>query len=106
MALPSYSSDEDFLGSLGISLDEVDLMADADIHASMTGIFAQYACQGGTKILPLVRNRGVTLRLFLPFMIPVLNWMWVRVLWLEFRSKYSIKTARLARLSVHLTWAI
>ncbi|KDP21954.1 hypothetical protein JCGZ_03122 [Jatropha curcas] len=41
MALPSYSSDEDFLGSLGISLDEVDLMADADSHASMTGIFAQ-----------------------------------------------------------------
>ncbi|KDP22896.1 hypothetical protein JCGZ_01971 [Jatropha curcas] len=41
MALPSYSSDEDFLGSLGISLGEVDLMADADTHASMTGIFAQ-----------------------------------------------------------------
>ncbi|KDP22967.1 hypothetical protein JCGZ_01664 [Jatropha curcas] len=41
MALPSYSSDEDFLGSLGISHDEVDLMADADTHASMTSIFAQ-----------------------------------------------------------------
>ncbi|KDP25966.1 hypothetical protein JCGZ_22995 [Jatropha curcas] len=41
MALPSYNSDEDFFGSLGISLDEVDLMADADTHASMTGIFAQ-----------------------------------------------------------------
>ncbi|KDP37547.1 hypothetical protein JCGZ_05986 [Jatropha curcas] len=41
MALPSYSSDEDFLGSLGITLDEVDLMADADTHASKTGIFAQ-----------------------------------------------------------------
>ncbi|KDP32197.1 hypothetical protein JCGZ_14945 [Jatropha curcas] len=34
-------SDEDFLGSLGISLDEVDLMVDADTYASMTGIFAQ-----------------------------------------------------------------
>ncbi|KDP41041.1 hypothetical protein JCGZ_03573 [Jatropha curcas] len=34
-------SDEDFLESLGISLNEVDLMADADTHASMTGIFAQ-----------------------------------------------------------------
>ncbi|KDP27104.1 hypothetical protein JCGZ_20328 [Jatropha curcas] len=34
-------SDENFLGSLKISLDEVDLMADADTHASMTGIFAQ-----------------------------------------------------------------
>ncbi|KDP24812.1 hypothetical protein JCGZ_25402 [Jatropha curcas] len=41
MALPSYSSDEDFLGSLGISLDEVDLRADADTHASMTDIFAK-----------------------------------------------------------------
>ncbi|KDP29271.1 hypothetical protein JCGZ_19436 [Jatropha curcas] len=34
-------SDEDFLGSLGISLDDVDLTADADTHASVTGIFAQ-----------------------------------------------------------------
>ncbi|KDP37640.1 hypothetical protein JCGZ_07840 [Jatropha curcas] len=41
MTSPSYGSDEDFLESLGISLDEVDLMADADTHASMTGIFAQ-----------------------------------------------------------------
>ncbi|KDP35083.1 hypothetical protein JCGZ_11202 [Jatropha curcas] len=41
MALPSYSSDEDFLESLGITLDEVDLMADADTHASRTGIYAQ-----------------------------------------------------------------
>ncbi|KDP37858.1 hypothetical protein JCGZ_06365 [Jatropha curcas] len=41
MTSPSYSSDEDFLRSLGISLDEVDLMADADTHASMTGIFVQ-----------------------------------------------------------------
>ncbi|KDP24944.1 hypothetical protein JCGZ_24437 [Jatropha curcas] len=41
MTSPSYGSDEDFLGSLGISLDEADLMADADTHASMTGIFAQ-----------------------------------------------------------------
>ncbi|KDP29572.1 hypothetical protein JCGZ_19386 [Jatropha curcas] len=39
--MASPSSDEDLLGSLGISLDEVDLMADADTHASMTGIFAQ-----------------------------------------------------------------
>ncbi|KDP25696.1 hypothetical protein JCGZ_24196 [Jatropha curcas] len=34
-------NDDDFLESCGISLDEVDLMADADTHASMTGIFAQ-----------------------------------------------------------------
>ncbi|KDP35064.1 hypothetical protein JCGZ_11034 [Jatropha curcas] len=34
-------SDQDFLGSLEISLNEVDLMADAASHASMTGIFAQ-----------------------------------------------------------------
>ncbi|KDP33045.1 hypothetical protein JCGZ_13631 [Jatropha curcas] len=41
MASPSYRSGEDFLESLGISLDEVDLMADADNHASMTGVYAQ-----------------------------------------------------------------
>ncbi|KDP42642.1 hypothetical protein JCGZ_01754 [Jatropha curcas] len=29
-------SDEDFLGSLGISLDEVNVMVDADTHASVT----------------------------------------------------------------------
>ncbi|KDP26314.1 hypothetical protein JCGZ_22323 [Jatropha curcas] len=34
-------SDEDFLESMGISLDDVDLTADADTHASVTGIFAQ-----------------------------------------------------------------
>ncbi|KDP33154.1 hypothetical protein JCGZ_13594 [Jatropha curcas] len=41
MTCPNYSSGEDFLESLGISLDEVDLMVDAHTHASMTGIFAQ-----------------------------------------------------------------
>ncbi|KDP32247.1 hypothetical protein JCGZ_14955 [Jatropha curcas] len=34
-------SDEDFLRSLGISLDEVNVAADADTHASVTGIYAQ-----------------------------------------------------------------
>ncbi|KDP23095.1 hypothetical protein JCGZ_01152 [Jatropha curcas] len=34
-------SGEDFLGSLGISLDEVNLTVDAGTHASVTGIFAQ-----------------------------------------------------------------
>ncbi|KDP29316.1 hypothetical protein JCGZ_19411 [Jatropha curcas] len=37
----SNLSDEDFLESLGISLDDVDLTADADTRASVTGIFAQ-----------------------------------------------------------------
>ncbi|KDP32202.1 hypothetical protein JCGZ_13809 [Jatropha curcas] len=36
----SHSSDEDFLESLGISLD-IDLTADADTHASVTGIYAR-----------------------------------------------------------------
>ena len=40
MTSPGHSSDEDFLGSLGISLD-TDLTADADTHASVTGIYAQ-----------------------------------------------------------------
>ncbi|KDP23027.1 hypothetical protein JCGZ_01749 [Jatropha curcas] len=52
-------SGEDFLGSLGVSLEEVNLTVDANTHASVTGIFAQ----GETKILSLVRNRGITLRL-------------------------------------------
>ncbi|KDP24802.1 hypothetical protein JCGZ_25327 [Jatropha curcas] len=34
-------SDEDFLESLGISLDEVNVTADADTHASVTGVYAQ-----------------------------------------------------------------
>ncbi|KDP20415.1 hypothetical protein JCGZ_06378 [Jatropha curcas] len=34
-------SGEDFLGSLGISIEEVNLMVDANTHASVTGIFAQ-----------------------------------------------------------------
>ncbi|KDP30462.1 hypothetical protein JCGZ_17497 [Jatropha curcas] len=37
----SNLSDEDFLASLKISLDDVDLTTDADTHASVTGIFAQ-----------------------------------------------------------------
>ncbi|KDP30683.1 hypothetical protein JCGZ_15558 [Jatropha curcas] len=40
MTSPSHSSNEDFLGSLGISLD-TDLTADANTHTSMTGIYAQ-----------------------------------------------------------------
>ncbi|XP_037494806.1 uncharacterized protein LOC119370543 [Jatropha curcas] len=34
-------SGEEYLESLGISLDEVNLTADAKTHASVTGIFAQ-----------------------------------------------------------------
>ncbi|KDP24269.1 hypothetical protein JCGZ_26620 [Jatropha curcas] len=34
-------SDEDFLESLGISLDGVNVTADADTHASVTGVYAQ-----------------------------------------------------------------
>ncbi|KDP21610.1 hypothetical protein JCGZ_03596 [Jatropha curcas] len=41
MASSSYSSDEDFLESLGISLDEIRVIADVDTHASVTGVYAQ-----------------------------------------------------------------
>ncbi|KDP23945.1 hypothetical protein JCGZ_27162 [Jatropha curcas] len=34
-------SDEDFLGSLGISLDEVNVTVDVDTHAFVTGVYAQ-----------------------------------------------------------------
>ncbi|KDP24720.1 hypothetical protein JCGZ_25711 [Jatropha curcas] len=40
MTSSGHRSDEDFLESLGISLD-IDLTADADTHASVTGIYAQ-----------------------------------------------------------------
>ncbi|KDP22953.1 hypothetical protein JCGZ_01761 [Jatropha curcas] len=41
MTSPSHNNDEDFLESLGISLEEVNVTADADTHASVTGIYAQ-----------------------------------------------------------------
>ncbi|KDP30287.1 hypothetical protein JCGZ_17157 [Jatropha curcas] len=41
MTSPSHSSDENFLESLGISLDEIRVTADADTHASVTGVYAQ-----------------------------------------------------------------
>ncbi|KDP24013.1 hypothetical protein JCGZ_27041 [Jatropha curcas] len=41
MASSSYSSDEDFLESLGISLDKIRVIADVDTHASVTGVYAQ-----------------------------------------------------------------
>ncbi|KDP24838.1 hypothetical protein JCGZ_25292 [Jatropha curcas] len=41
MTSSSHSSDEDFLESLGISLDEIRVIADADTHASVTGVYAQ-----------------------------------------------------------------
>ncbi|KDP20553.1 hypothetical protein JCGZ_04956 [Jatropha curcas] len=41
MTSSSHSSDEGFLESLGISLEEVNVTADADTHASVTGIYAQ-----------------------------------------------------------------
>ncbi|KDP20257.1 hypothetical protein JCGZ_08708 [Jatropha curcas] len=40
MTSSGHSSDEDFLESLGISLD-TDLTADADTHTSVTSIYAQ-----------------------------------------------------------------
>ncbi|KDP27724.1 hypothetical protein JCGZ_19983 [Jatropha curcas] len=40
MTSSGHSSDEDFLESLGISLD-INLTVDADTHASVTGIYAQ-----------------------------------------------------------------
>ncbi|KDP34429.1 hypothetical protein JCGZ_12789 [Jatropha curcas] len=41
MVSPSHSSDEDFLASLGISLEDANVTADADTHTSVTGIYAQ-----------------------------------------------------------------
>ncbi|KDP22024.1 hypothetical protein JCGZ_03026 [Jatropha curcas] len=41
MVSPSHSSDEDFLASLGISLEDANVTADAETHASVTGVYAR-----------------------------------------------------------------
>ncbi|KDP20364.1 hypothetical protein JCGZ_06441 [Jatropha curcas] len=41
MTSPSHSSDEDFLASLGVSLEDANVTADTDTHASVTGIYAR-----------------------------------------------------------------
>ncbi|KDP31477.1 hypothetical protein JCGZ_15428 [Jatropha curcas] len=46
MTSSSHSSDEGFLESLGIYLEEVNVTADADTHASVTGIYAQSVLSG------------------------------------------------------------
>ncbi|KDP27011.1 hypothetical protein JCGZ_22086 [Jatropha curcas] len=42
MTSSSHSSDEDLLESLGISLDEIRVTADADTHAFVTGVYVQH----------------------------------------------------------------
>ncbi|KDP25150.1 hypothetical protein JCGZ_24250 [Jatropha curcas] len=41
MTSPSHSSDEDFLASLGVSLEDADVTADVNTHTSVTGIYAR-----------------------------------------------------------------
>ncbi|KDP36004.1 hypothetical protein JCGZ_10463 [Jatropha curcas] len=52
-------SDEDFLESLEISLDEVNVTVDADTHASVTGVYAQMkdmGCIGGIVLAETIRS--------------------------------------------------
>ncbi|KDP27522.1 hypothetical protein JCGZ_20135 [Jatropha curcas] len=50
-------SDEDFLGSLGISLDEVNVTANVDTHASVTGVYAQMARHNYKELLGALAER-------------------------------------------------
>ncbi|KDP37382.1 hypothetical protein JCGZ_06836 [Jatropha curcas] len=53
MTSSDHNNDEDFLESLGISLD-TDLTADADTHASVTGIYAKAGTDAfGLEIVPV-----------------------------------------------------
>ncbi|KDP21879.1 hypothetical protein JCGZ_03523 [Jatropha curcas] len=82
-------SDEDFLGSLGISLDEVDLMADADAHASMTGVFAQ---TWAFEYFPYTRPE--LLQADLGLGLAPLAWRWYKSNLHTVRRKKSLKELR------------
>ncbi|KDP42537.1 hypothetical protein JCGZ_01791 [Jatropha curcas] len=73
MASSSYSSDEDFLESLGVSLDEIRVIADVDTHASVTGVYAQtWAFEYFPYIRPELTHTDLGLGL-----VP-LAWRWYR----------------------------
>ncbi|KDP24030.1 hypothetical protein JCGZ_26724 [Jatropha curcas] len=67
-------SDEDFLESLGISLDEVNVTVDADTHASVTGIYAQ---MGINQTVPIVDGTSADSTITLGVTRAVLR-AWVR----------------------------
>ncbi|KDP21743.1 hypothetical protein JCGZ_03580 [Jatropha curcas] len=88
MTSPGHSSDEDFLESLGISL-ETDLTADADTHASMTGIYAQ---TWAFEYLPYTRPELIHADLGLG-LVP-LAWRWYRKNLQTIRHKKSLRDLR------------
>ncbi|KDP22028.1 hypothetical protein JCGZ_02990 [Jatropha curcas] len=85
MTSPGHSSDEDFLGSLGISLDP-DLTADADTHTSVTGIYAQ------TEYFPYTRPELIHADLGLG-LVP-LAWRWYRTNLQTVRRRKSLRDLR------------
>ncbi|KDP35824.1 hypothetical protein JCGZ_10633 [Jatropha curcas] len=89
MTSPSHSSDEDFLESLGISLDEVNVTVDADAHASVTGIYAQ---TWAFEYFPCTRPELIRADLGLG-LVP-LAWRWYRSNLYIVQRKKSLRDLR------------
>ncbi|KDP31539.1 hypothetical protein JCGZ_15366 [Jatropha curcas] len=88
MTSSGHSSDEDFLESLGISLD-TDLTADANTHASVTGIYAQ---TWAFEYFPYTRPELIHADLGLG-LVP-LAWRWYRSNLHTIRHKKSMRDLR------------
>ncbi|KDP30332.1 hypothetical protein JCGZ_18169 [Jatropha curcas] len=88
MTSPGHSSDKDFLGSLGISLD-IDLTADADTHASVTSIYAQ---TWAFEYFPYTRLELIHADLGLG-QVP-LAWRWYRTNLQTVRRRKSLRDLR------------
>ncbi|KDP22951.1 hypothetical protein JCGZ_01759 [Jatropha curcas] len=82
-------SDEGFLESLGISLDEVNVTADADTHASVTGIYVQ---TWAFEYFPYTRPELIHTDLGLG-LVP-LAWIWYQSNLHTVRRKKSLRDLR------------
>ncbi|KDP20648.1 hypothetical protein JCGZ_03782 [Jatropha curcas] len=85
----SNLSGEDFIGSLGISLEEVNLTVDANTHASVTGIFTQ---TWAYEYFPFTRPEQVHADLGLG-LVPLV-WRWYRSNLHTVQHKKSLKDLR------------
>ncbi|KDP24859.1 hypothetical protein JCGZ_25301 [Jatropha curcas] len=89
MTSPSHSSDEDFLESLGISLEDANVTADADTHASVTGIYAR---TWAFEYFPYTRPELLHTDLGLGLVLSA--WRWYRTNLHTVRLKKSLKELR------------
>ncbi|KDP20310.1 hypothetical protein JCGZ_07829 [Jatropha curcas] len=82
-------SGEEYLESLGISVEEVNLTVDADTHASVTGIFAQ---TWAFEYFPYIRPEQIHADLG-SGLVP-LAWRWYRTNLHTGRRKNTLKDLR------------